>query len=199
MCDGTCDLEAGGTCDYRCEGSCEYDPGDAECEAGATAKCDASTSADVECEGKCEGEAKPPEVSAECEAAVEAKASAEIECTPPSLGIDFQLKAGLDADARAEFKAFLEAFKVRFAGMIAANAKIEYLQDAVAQVGAAGSGAVTDAIQTALKGDFDFQALAGLRCAADEVTVVPDIAEEASANLQASVSAFVEVGAVVGG
>lgn len=199
MCDGTCELEAGGQCDFRCEGSCEYDPGGAECEAGASAKCDVSASAEVECEGKCEGEASPPEVSAECQAAVEAKASAEVECTPPAIGVDFQFKAGLDADARAEFKSFLEILELRFAGMVAANAKIEHLQPAVVQVGAAAKGAVEGAIQAAGEGDLSVQVVLGLRCAGDEVKVVPGIVEEVGANLEASVSAFVEVAAVIGG
>jgi hypothetical protein len=199
-CDGTCELEAGGNCGFRCEGSCEYQPGEGvECEAGATASCDVSASAEVECSGKCEGEVTPPEVSAECQASVEAKASAEVECMPPSLSLDFQFKAGLSAEEKAEFKVWLEQFRVRFAAMIAVNAKLEAMAPALGQVVVAGEGAVKGAIQAMLdSGELDFKATLGAGCGLAEADEVGKALESTVASVEGTGSAFVTIAASVG-
>lgn len=205
-CQGECKLEAGGECGGKCEGSCEYTPASGSCEANATAKCEASAEANIECEGSCEGEVKPPEASAECKAAVEAQASASIECTPPSLDVEFQFKAGLEGDVKAEFKAWLEGFKARFSAMVALNAKLVGpsaeadggLQVAISGLGAAASGAVTDAVKLAAEGDVSLKEGVGLGCALDELKNVGSALGDASAQLKASASAFVKVSGAVG-
>jgi hypothetical protein len=198
-CQGTCQLEAGGSCSGRCEGECTYNPGMAMCEAGATAKCDVSAMAEASCEGSCEGEVRPPEVSAECEASVEAKANASVECTPPSLSVEFQFAAGLDADAQATFRVWLEGFKGRFAALLAANAKLEIVGDAAAGLVAAADGAVQGAFDTIASGDLDIKASIGIGCALAELDAVGSALGDATASVQASVAATGMVAGAVGG
>lgn len=201
MCQGTCELEAGGSCGGRCEGECTYTPPmDVGCEANATAKCDVSAMAEAECQGSCEGSVEPPEVSAECEASVEAKANASVECTPPSLSVEFQFAAGLDANAQAEFKIWLEGFKTRFAGLLAANAKLEIVGTAATDLIAAADGAVKGALETISSGDLDLKASVGIGCALNELGAVGTALEEARGEISASVSATASItGAVAGG
>ncbi len=203
MCQGTCELEAGGSCSGSCEGTCEWDPGMADCSAGATAKCEVSADANVECSGSCEGKVEPPEVSAECKAAVEAKAKASVECTPPRLAINFQFKAGLDAQAQAEFRAFLESFRDRYAALLAATAKAEIVLDAITNQDTglivSAQGAVKGAVNASLDGDLDLQTANGLRCALTELDNVGNALSEAEGSLTASVQAVADISAVVGG
>lgn len=198
MCTGECKLEAGGSCGGSCEGSCEYTPPSGGCTGSATAKCDVSAMGDVKCEGKCEGSVEPPEVSAECEASVEAKAKAEIECTPPSLQINYQFAAGLDASAQAEFKAFIQGFRVRYAAMLAATAKAEFVLEAGADLVAAAGGAVEGAISAAASGDADLSVAIGLGCALDELGNVGTALSGATSKVEGSISAIASVSGSVG-
>lgn len=200
-CEGTCKLEAGGSCGGRCEGSCTYDPGGASCEANATAKCDVSAMAEASCQGKCEGSVEPPEVSAECQASVEAKAQASVECTPPSLSVEFAFEAGVSADAQAEFKIWLEGFKGRFAGMLAASAKLEIVGDAAAGLVAAAGGAVNGALEEiSADGSLNLKATVGIGCALTELDAVGSALAEAQGEIAGSVSATAMIsGAVSGG
>ena len=200
-CSGECKLEAGGTCTGRCEGSCTYDAPEAGCEANASAVCDASAMAEVECEGECRGNVEPPMVSAECQASVEAKAKASAECHPPSLSVDFQFLGGLTADSKAEFKAFLEGFKLRFAALLAAKAKLEIVGEAIIDLGVAATGSVTGAVEAAsdAAAGGDLKIAIGLTCALDELPNVEIALTDASTDLEASVSAVASVTAAVGG
>jgi hypothetical protein len=199
-CEGTCRLEAGGSCGGRCEGECTYTPPEGGCTAGATAKCDVSAMADVQCQGKCEGTVEPPEVSAECQASVEAKANASVECTPPSLSVEFQFAAGLqgDLDAQAEFRIWLEGFKARFAAMLAASAKLEYVLDAAGGLVTAAGGVVADvAGDLAVEGSL--KAKIGAGCAVTQLQSVGSALSEAQGAIQGSISATASISAVVGG
>jgi modification target Cys-rich repeat protein len=198
-CEGTCKLEAAGSCSGRCEGSCTYDPGGASCEAGATAKCDVSAMAEASCQGKCEGKVEPPEVSAECKASVEAKANASVECTPPSLSVEFAFAAGVDADAQAEFKIWLEGFKGRFAGLLAASAKLEIVGDAAVGLVAAASGAVTGAAEAMLSGDANLKVTIGVGCALTELKAVNAALAEARGEITGSISATASITGAVSG
>ena len=198
-CTGECRLEAGGTCEGRCEGSCEYTPASGGCEAGATAKCDASVSADVQCQGGCEGEVTAPEVSVECQTAVEAKASATLECTPPSVQVEYQFAAGIDADAQADFKVLMEEVKARYGAMLAVNAKAGRLN------------ATADSLVSALpnlkgvfndieaQGGFSLRVARGLSCAVLELDDAINLAESTGASLTASLSALGTVKGSLGG
>ncbi len=200
MCQGTCELEAGGGCAGRCEGSCTYTPAMGGCEADATAKCDVSGMADAQCEGKCEGEVRPPEVSAECQASVEAKAKAEVQCTPPSLSVRFAFKGGLDVQEEAEFKAWLEGFKTRFAAMLAARAKLESVGVAAEGLITASANLIPDVIdEIEAEGGLSLRVSVGLGCALTEAEAVGGMLQDSVGNISGSVNAVAMVSASVGG
>ncbi len=197
-CQGTCELKAGGTCSGKCEGTCEYTPPSGSCEATAEARCEASASANIKCKGGCEGKATPPSVKAECKAAVEAKAEASIECTPPELDIKYQFAAGVDAEAQAEFIAFLGNFKVQYAGMIAAIAKADVVLKAGENLKAAATGAVKGGAE-ALAAEADLKLSIGAGCAVAELPNVATAIEGSASKLSANVQAAGEITAVFGG
>lgn len=195
-CQGTCELNAGGSCSGKCEGSCEYTPPSGSCEANAEVRCSASAEANIECKGGCDGKVTPPSVKAECEATVEAKANASIECTPPSVDITWQWKAGVDAQAQAEFKAWIGNFKGYFSGMLAGFAKAEILVDTGANLVAAAEGAVKGAANVALDGDL--KASIGAGCAIAELPNVSGAIEGSASGLTGSISAVGDITSVVG-
>jgi hypothetical protein len=200
MCTGTCELEAAGTCAGRCEGSCTYQAPEGGCEANATATCDVSADVDVECEGKCEGEVTPPEVSAECQASVDAKAQAEVTCTPPSLDVRFAFKGGLDADAQADFKIWLEGFKTRFAAMAAIRGKLDNVQIAAEGLITASAEVIPGVIEDIeAQGGLDLKVTVGLGCALAESEAVAGVLGDSVADLEGSFSAFAMVSGSVGG
>jgi hypothetical protein len=200
QCMGSCELRAGATCDGQCEGTCEYTPPGGQCEAGAEVRCQASAEASATCEGTCDGEVVPPKAKAECEASVEADAKLRAECTPPTLEIKWQWKASFsDPQAQAEFKAWVEGFRGRYAGLLAATARAELVIDAGAGIVASASGLVET-----LPGEFDIvndpRAAIGIPCALTQLEAVATVVGDGSAALSASVSAVAEVsGAIAGG
>lgn len=197
-CSGSCELEAGGECSGKCEGSCAYTPPNGGCEANATAKCDVSGMSEAQCSGSCEGSVEPPAVSAECKASVEAKTKADVQCTPPALSIEFKFDAEISAQAQAEFRVWLKGFSGRFSNMLAGFAKIEHLFAAAIDIGLAAEGTVTGAVQTYAEGEIDLQVAVGLACAMTELGVVIEVADGVRADLDASSSALLVVGGVVG-
>ncbi len=199
-CTGTCDIElkAGATCDGKCEGQCTYTPPMGMCEASASAKCEAMAGGSVECSAKCEGSATPPSVSAECEASVQAKASASVQCNPPELLITYEFAAGVDANAQAEFRAWLEGFKVNFAAILGARAKASLVVDAANGLVDAAGNAVAD-VFTELAGDANLKVAVGAACAIDQLPTAASAISSAIGELSANVSASAEVVAAVGG
>ncbi len=200
MCQGSCELSAGGSCSGKCEGECTYTPPGAECEANVQARCTAMAEANVECQGGCEGNATPPMVKAECEATVEAKAQASVECTPPAVEIAWQWSAQLEGDvnAQAEFKAWINNFRLQFGALLAATKKASILVDVGASLGAAAQVAVKDAAAN-LKADGDLKASIGAGCALGQLGDVATIVGDAGTSLQASLTASAEITAAVGG
>lgn len=200
MCQGTCELAAGGSCSGKCTGECEYTPPSGSCEATAEARCTASAEANVECKGKCEGKATPPEVSAECKASVEAKAEASVQCYPAQLAIDyrFNAQAGGNAELQAEFKAFINNFKLRYSALLAAVARAEGLIEVTGTLRGAGVTAVNDAAAE-LKASGDLKASIGAGCA---ILALPKVAEQLGAavtNLSGQVKAAGEISTSIGG
>ncbi|MCA9684345.1 MAG: hypothetical protein KC457_19270 [Myxococcales bacterium] len=202
MCEGTCELKAGGSCSGSCEGSCKWDPGMVDCEAGASVQCEASAEANIECKGSCEGNVEPPEVSAECEASVKAEAKASMECTPPSLDIEFQFAAGVNAQAQGEFRAMIKSQINHFARIAAIadpiNGKAKFVGEAAGDLIAAAGGAVEASIDTAASGDLDLKVSIGLACALAELKDVGGVLAGAQGSVQFSVSAFTEIGGALG-
>ena len=197
-CEGTCELNAGGSCSGSCEGECTYTPPTAECEAGAKAVCNFEGQAEAKCEGKCEGEVTPPSVKAECEAAVDASAKADLRCTPPELDVNFTFAAGVDANAQAEFRAFIRGFKGRFSAILALRSRLEALGRAAENLGVAATGAVQTSFDTALGGDIDLKTSIGLSCALAELDDVGTATSEAVTSITASTTAVGEVVGTVG-
>ncbi len=131
MCTGACELNAAASCEGTCSGTCLVDQGSASC----TAEAECRGSCDAECSGSCEGSFEPPSASAdcsataECEAQASAQAEASLECTPPALEFTYGFKAGLDAQAKAEFLAKLDALKVHGVAALQAGARLTALID----------------------------------------------------------------------
>ncbi|MCR9161058.1 MAG: hypothetical protein ACE37F_11525 [Nannocystaceae bacterium] len=203
-CDGTCEgecatqMSAGGTCNARCEGSCEYRPGEAGCEADASARCEAMAGASIECDAGCQGTVEPPEVSAECEATVDAKASASVSCTPPTLAFSFEWAAGVDAQAQAEFRAWLEGFRANFGALVAARAESDVVAGAALDLVASAEGALRGAV-TDLQGSGDLFASVGAGCALLELPEAASALRASTESLQANASASIEVLGAFGG
>ncbi len=198
MCMGTCEtnLEAGASCSGQCQGQCTYTPPEGMCEASASASCEAMAGGSVECSGKCEGSFEPPSVSAECEASVEAKAKAKAECKPPELAIEIRFAAGVDANAQAEFKAWLEGFKGHFSAILALRARGELILDASAGLLAAAEGAVSATFDTlAVEGSFQekFGGACALRNLPDAVNGVTSAAGSLEAEFSAAASFTTDV------
>ena len=199
-CEGSCDLAAGGSCSGKCEGSCEWDPGNLECEAGVEAKCTAAAEANINCAGGCEGTVEPPEVSAECEATVEAKAEASIECTPPSIEIAWQWSAQFEGDvnAQSEFKAWITGFKGQLGALLAATAKAKILVNGVANLSGAAQAAVSGAA-TEIQASGDLKASIGAACALTQIEDAAGLLGAAGGELEASLTASLEITAMAGG
>ncbi len=197
MCEGQCDVKAGAKCEGSCTGSCEYTAPMGGCDASAEAKCDVSGMAEAKCEGSCSGKATPPEVSAECKASVDAKAEASVQCFPPSLTVGFKLKGGLDADASAQFDAFINNFKLRFSALLAALARAEGLISVGGALGQGGLTAITDAAGQ-ISADGDFKAKFGAACAIKMLPAAGQLVTGAVGELSGKVSAAASVTAAVG-
>jgi hypothetical protein len=201
-CQGTCELEAGGSCSGSCEGKCEYTAPSGGCSGGAEVKCEASASGSVDCQGTCEGNVTPPSAKAECEASAKADASVSATCSPPSLSLDFQLKAELQgaagATARAEFIGWLDGFKGNISAILAFKTKLDNLVKVGGEVVAAAEGAVTGSINAAASGDVNLKLAAGLACALEQIPVAVTVMTDAAADLEASGTATVTVLGSVG-
>jgi hypothetical protein len=210
-CNGTCDGECQGTCQMKgdascsgsCTGSCIVEPANGSCEANATAHCDASASAsaEVKCEGECKGDVNPPSAKAECQASAKAEAEIKAECTPPQLAISYTLSANVEgnAQAKAEFEAWLTGFKAHYSGVIALSAKVEQLVDVSADLTAAAGGAVKGSFEVAAEGDVDFKTGAGLVCAIANLEHVASVVGDAVGEVNASGSAAAEFQSELGG
>lgn len=200
QCEGECavDLSAGGSCDGRCEGSCEYTPPSGGCSGGASARCEAMAGASIECDAGCEGTVEPPQVSAECEATVEAKASASVTCTPPTLAFSFEWAAGVDANAQAEFRAWLEGFRANFSALVAARAEAEIVAEAAGNLVVSAEGALQDAV-VELQDSGEVFAAVGAGCALLELPEAAGALRASASSLQGNVSATVTLLGAFGG
>jgi hypothetical protein len=143
----------------------------------------------------------PPKAKAECEASVDAEAKVRAECTPPSLEIRWQWNAELmgDVQAQAEFKAWIEGFRGRYAALLAASARggagAQGRRGADHGGGRPGRQPAGRARGTGRPARADGRA----RCALTELETVGTVLGDASAALSGSVSAIGEVSAAIGG
>lgn len=200
QCQGSCELKAGASCQGSCQGSCEYEAPEGKCEAGAEVRCEAAADASASCNGSCDGEVVPPKAKAECEASVEAEAKLRAECTPPSLEIRWQWSAKYAGDvaAQAQFKAWVEGFRVRYAGLLAATARGKLVLEAGAGLGEA-AGNLVNSIQSDFSADASIRASVGIACAVTELGAVATVITDAGGALSASLEASAEVSAAIAG
>lgn len=132
-CEGSCEMSAGGECSGTCQGSCVGEPAMVMASCESDVECRGSC--EGECSGSCEGTATPPSASAECDASADCQASASaqgsanFECSPPSLEFAFQLAGGLDANAQAQFRARINALRVRGAAILQGFAQLRGVID----------------------------------------------------------------------
>lgn len=199
-CNGTCELKAAAECEGRCQGTCEYTAPEGQCEAGAEVRCQAAADASASCNGSCDGEVVPPKAKAECEASVEAEAKLQAQCTPPSLEILWQWSAELEGDVegQAQFKAWVEGFRGRYAGLLAASARAKLVLEAGTGLGEAAGQLVTS-IPDAFAGDADLRAVVGVSCAVDELETVGTLLQSGTGALSGSVTAVGEISAALAG
>jgi hypothetical protein len=152
-CTAQCHIQGAANCSGTCNGKCEYTPPDGSCSGACKGECYVETTADIGCTGEapkcngtcegscsaeCNGTVTPPscsadgscEASADCQASASAQASASMECTPPSLAVAFDYKVGLDAQAKAEFMADIELFRVKMMAIAQGMYKLRALVDA---------------------------------------------------------------------
>jgi hypothetical protein len=202
MCMGSCEVElaAEAKCEGTCQGECTVTKPSGGCEGGVRASCKAEANAMVMCEGRCDGEVTPPMVSAKCEASVKAEAKMNVECTPPRLSIDYELKAGVNAEAQAKFVAGIENLKVRLPALLASLENANLVVDAGKGL-AAGAGASIGAVAEDI-GDIategDLKAAFGLKCALGQVGEIPGALKGSTDKLTKSVEGALQVTGAVG-
>jgi hypothetical protein len=162
-CEGTCSagggadetgIQADGSCKGKCEGTCTLDAGaKVECEGTCDGKCDAKCSGTAtvkaKCDGKCDADYTPLkceggtlkggcEVDGSCQGSCNASASAKAECTPPSLSVTAEVKAGLNADAQAQYQIAIESIKANLPKiLIVLQARGKAFTDSLTEAGKA--------------------------------------------------------------
>ncbi len=213
-------MDCAGACEGECNGECAIEVSGGECEASCEGECKVEASADVECEGEvechgecdgscsggCEGKIKAPkcegaaecEASADCQAQASASASANASCTPPTLDLQYNLKASIagDAAAKAKFIGKLTAFKVEMVGILKgmANLKILFDADAAAEIGIDPPAVTLKASFEGLIDDIDgeFAAPGLIPCAFDAFDDAVSILKDLPGDMEATVSGQVE-------
>jgi hypothetical protein len=202
MCMGSCKAELGAaaSCSGKCEGECTVEKPDGGCEGGIRASCKAEANAMVMCGGRCDGEVEPPSVKAECKASASAEAKLNVECSPPRVAISYQLKAGLDAQASAQFEAAIKNLEVRLPRLLAASAKADLVVEAGEGLIASASGAVSGAVSAAAAaaGKGDVRVFFGLRCAVGQLDAVGSTLNGASGRLAGSAAGAADLTGALG-
>jgi hypothetical protein len=195
-CQGTCELEVGGACSGSCRGSCTYEPV-TNCEADATAKCQAGVDATVECDRRCEGRLVPPPVEVQCQATVAAKTAVGIHCDPPPLQLTWQWSLALAGDvaAQREFEVWLHGLEQHLARMLAAKARADLLIEALTGLANAGVGALPAVVGLYPDPASNFKVNV---CGLPEVEDSLDILDTAASILSTEASATVDVFGSIG-
>lgn len=215
------EAECNGTCSGTCSGKCEYTPANASCSGTCKGECQVTVEAEAECEGSvkcegsctggcsggCEGKVTPPscdvecDASAECNAQASAQASASLKCEPPRLEINFGLKANLNAQAKAEFIAKMELFKVKMVSIVKGWAEVEALINGNAEAGLeAPVVTIGNEVQAIISGGIgEFDIAAGLvTCVLpafrDAASVIAKVGTDGAAVIQGQVQMVAIIG-----
>lgn len=193
-CQGSCEMSAGASCAGKCEGTCEYTAPQGGCEANAAVRCEAKAGVDmkVDCKGSCQGTIEPPKMKAECEASVKAKARADLKCTPPQLDIDYNFKASIGADGKAEFRALLNVLRLRFAAILALESKAQAVVDAAAGLGK-NADTIMSGVKARVEADVSIKSIRDISCAVKEAKNVVTMMNQSGNSLKASIGAAASV------
>ncbi|MDD9936843.1 MAG: hypothetical protein OXT09_24740 [Myxococcales bacterium] len=207
VCEGTCEVaaRAGAACEGTCSGECTARGPDLDCSGAAEARCEAMGEASVSCQGECRGELEPPTAMAQCEAAAScdaqarADASVEVECSEPALDVEYALRADLDAEVAAQMELGMRQLGVRLPRILARLEQATLLVDASAELGAAATGTAEATVDAFSGGNLGVvAALRVVECAPAQLEAVPGLIAGSTAELQASLSAAVDVRGAVG-
>jgi len=151
-CTGACETRFGADCAGTCGGLCTVEAS-GECGGVADGACDGS------CIGDCEGLATaPPDVASACDATAECQSRAALvgvalpRCGGASTQIRYDLVAGLDDEAKAEFFAEMAALEHELETISRVAALAAFVQSGAAAGGAVGviSAGVEDVINSNL-------------------------------------------------
>jgi hypothetical protein len=186
MCKGSCEAKADASvaCKGTCNGSCKVTNPTGGCMGAAHAECKAKANASVKCEGKCEGEVTPPMASAECQATAKAEAHVNVQCTPPTLALNYRLKAGVDAMAQAKFEGALKTLvHVRLPALLQASGRADSIATAGDNLGAAAGAAVKASFDTLASANASLKAKFGVTCAVNELPNVDKAIQSANERL----------------
>jgi hypothetical protein len=123
-----------------------------------------------------------------------------VECTPPRLAVHYQLKAGLDAMAKAKFVAGIENLKVRLPALLAATANAKLVAQAGTDLVADAGGAVSAGASGFSKAvaDGNLRVVGGMICAVKEIGEIPGVIKGSADSLKASLAASASVTGAVG-
>lgn len=193
-CQGSCEMSAGASCSGKCEGTCEYTAPKGGCEANASVRCEAKAGVDmkVDCKGQCQGTIEPPKMKAECQASVDAKARADLKCTPPQLDIDYNFKASIGAEGKAEFRALLNVLRIRFAAILALESKAQAVVEASTAL-VNNTGSMIDGVKARIEAEVSVKSIRNISCAVSEAKHVATMMQQSGSTLEASIGAAASV------
>jgi hypothetical protein len=192
-CDGTCDgscetvLVTPATCEGRCGGECTVDDPQNGCDGAIRRLCEARDNATITCAGRCLGDVEPPPAEVQCEHSALLQARMNVECAPPRIAIDYRLKAGLDPQIAARFRAGVSVLAARLPTLLSTVARAEAMSQAGAQLTSNRDieAALEDALDRA--GESNLRLLFGLNCALRELDDVPRVIAPAADHLSDAV------------
>lgn len=196
-CQGECRLPVGGECGGACLGQCEVVSPDEVCDASMEARCVWNGLQPVACEGVCGGVAAPLQIAAACEAVVGAKARAEAHCLPPPLLLGYQWRDGIDATARAEFRAWLAGFEIRLRALMAHEKKAALLLAGLEDLVAAAEAEVMESAETTLSEAVDLHEAVSAACGIAQLPDAVAVLESVRGRLATRHEAALEVMAAV--
>jgi hypothetical protein len=186
MCMGSCEAKADASvmCKGTCNGQCTVTKPTGGCKGAAHADCKAQGSASVKCSGKCEGEVTPPMASVQCQATAKAEAHINVQCTPPSLALNYKLKAGVDAMAQARFEGALKTLvNVRLPAILQASGRADSIFTAGDDLGKAAGAALKASFNTLSSSGASLKDKFGITCAIDQLPKVDNTLQAANERL----------------
>ncbi len=163
-CSGECREPLSDSCDGVCSGLCD-EAGAGECADDLAKTC--VTSAPGECQGLCFGVASLEEGSELCKPAALAIARARVFCEPALVQLSFGFADGLDADAQADFAAWVSDLNGPLVELFQVLAVADRLARAGGELEQAHTDHLEDTVDALLNDDPEDEAL---QCAQDQLS-----------------------------